>query len=241
MSIINQWIDKIITKADLYRLKMLPITAIIDPQIQTQSGLTKQTGPDIGATAPVDFGFVQGIPGKPTATLYYIEGASGIYSDWLSAIHRPILPNDGNLELDFDLELDSNYQNIAQALEFDTVICINGFNYLCGFQILPSTNQAQLSDNVGGWQTPFSTSNLVAPNSIIKCKFNYSFDIGAKTYTFENIQIGSINLSLPSGQKTQQGKQQNWTDNAIFQVQLDTNGKQGRYSILIDNVIYYWF
>lgn len=221
----------------------LPITAIIDPQIQTNLGLTKQTGPDIGAEPPADYGFVQGLPGRPTGVLYYVEGTAGKYQDWLSACKRPYLPNSGNLQLGFDLILDSNYLKIAQALEYDTVVCIGGWNYLFGFQILPNKNLYQISgqDQIG-WQATNSVDlSSVVPNIPVHLTFNYKFDVNSKIYSFISFSINDSVIQIPLNQQNLKGINKNWTDHAILQIQLDTNQQAGRYSEIIDNAYYAWY
>lgn len=206
----------------------------------TTTALTKQTGPDIGATAPVDYGFVQGLPGDPASVLYYIQGAAGSYGDWLSAAKLPLLHIPTNyLQLDFDLTVDQNAAKFAQALEFDTVYCSGGWNYLFGFQINYAQNgtlQISAADQ-SGWQASFAGPGKLAPDVAHHFTLGYTLNLAARTYQFQAIVIDGVNYPIPP-ESPLNGLNKNWSDLVILQVQQDTNAQAGRYSFKISNAKY---
>ena len=89
-------------------------------------------GSKIGGNVPTKYGVVSPLP-SGSGALIYIEGPA--YSDFEAYITRPVLPNTGSLALTFSLATDANAPKVAQAIETDTILTVNGWTYNLSAQL----------------------------------------------------------------------------------------------------------
>lgn len=215
--------------------------------VATWNEHTQADGSNIGGTPPKRYGFVQGVPNlTTTGTMFYTDAGGLQYTDVEFYTSRPVLPNNGKLQLNFWMFVGENGPLIAQAYETDTILCIGGWNYNLSLQVNNITGQIQIADATGGWvNIPLSVSSFVLPPLVwVKYSINYVFDTVKKVSSVTNVAFSSVNwangynFNIPL--QNTPAQQKNWTDGALFQVQLDTNASGGRYSIVIDNANYVW-
>lgn len=220
---------------------------ITDSNLEQRSDWEMKVGPDIGGPKPFIQPDFYSVTVHEDATQYYIRGKP--YTDWLAALHRPFLPNAGHLSLAFELMTDANAFLKAQAIEFDTRVSFAGMDYNHSFQINYERNGVlQISDQVnvladgkvtgGNWVDTGHLYGKLEPRSWYPVRLHYGFDIAAKTYRTERIDIGDewFEISLPTLKAAKLG----WADGAHCQVQQDLNAAGGFYSIYTRNMHYYW-
>jgi len=210
---------------------------IQDVDLHLEQGWEKKVGPDIGGPVPFlppdAYGFVQGT----TAMRFDIRGKA--YTDWLAALHRPLLLNTGHLSLMFELMTDLNALTVAQAIEIDTRISAAGWNFNHSFQNnYQSGGMLQISGQDNNWVDTGIKFGKFQPRAWYAIGLHYSFDAVAFNYRTERIQVGdeTFDLSLP----TLKAQKLGWTDGAHLQVQQDLAASGGSYSIYTRNMRYIW-
>lgn len=200
---------------------------------------TPNDGSNIGGVMPSTYGIIQAIPTSPNGILVFIGGNA--YSDFETYIVRPILPNTGNLNLSFNLNTDSNTPTVAQAIETDSIITINGWTYNCSLQLNYEENgEIQVASASGGWvntgiivgKLPFGVDNTYS--------IQYYINETTKESSIVSLTLNRIEYPIPLSLQNIAGTQRGWTDGAIFQVQLDIGANAGAYSLLVSSANYTW-
>lgn len=193
-------------------------------------------GSKIGGNVPTKYGVVSPVP-SGSGALIYIEGPA--YSDFEAYIVRPVLPNTGSLALTFSLATDANAPKVAQAIETDTILTVNGWTYNLSAQInYEEDGMLQVADAAGAWIDTGAKPGKLAPNVPHRYSIEYSFDEAAHMAQVVSVTIdGTVYGNLPAATPaTQKG----WTSGAIFQVQLDLGASGGAYSVEGSDVSYVW-
>lgn len=214
--------------------------SIIDTNLEIISGWEKHVGSDISGQqnplVPDDYGFIQ----YPDCMKFWIKGKP--YTQWLAALHRPLLPNTGHLSFSFELMTDSNAPEVAQAIEFDTRVSVGGLNYNFSSQInYYRGGLLQISGADGKWidtnYTPGKLTSKVWHH--IRCR--YSFDINAHLYQTEEIRIGEdVERYIADPKNMIAPQNMGWKDSCSLQIQQDLGSSGGAFSIYIRNARYEW-
>lgn len=195
-------------------------------------------GSKIGGNVPTKYGVVSPAPSGPYS-LIYIEGPA--YSDFEAYIVRPVLPNTGSLELTFSLATDANAPKVAQAIETDTILTVNGWTYNLSAQInYEEDGMLQVDSDSGAWVDTGVKPGKLAPNVPHKYSIEYSFDEAAHTASVLSMNIDGEDFPVPASQHKTAARQLGWADGAIFQVQLDLGASGGAYSVEVGEVNYVW-
>lgn len=210
---------------------------IVDSDLQLRPDWEKHVGPDIGGISPDVSGWDQS---NPPYMRFFAQGKA--YSDWLAAIHRPILPNTGNLQLSFDLMVDSLAGTYAQALEFDTRLSIAGFNYNFSSQVnYAEGGKLQISDVKGNWVDSGAVPGKLPILMPIRFLYVYKFDTIKKTYSTVSVSIAGKKYLIPARLQNLAAQPLKWDDSCSLQVQLDIGALPGAFSHSMNNVDLGWF
>jgi hypothetical protein len=219
---------------------------ITDPNIhlrQNWNSHVQTDGSNIGGVPPLHYGMVRGLAGNPGSTLFYTEGSSvpGGYADCEFYTSRPVMPNTGNLSLTVQFAVDENHAVNAQALELDTILCLGGYNYNGSLQINNAEEgMVQIAKADGGWvDTGFKVD--VAPNKAHVLVVLYGFDSGKKVSSVVSVGFDGDYYPISPTLQNIPAQQKNWSDGAIFQVQLDLNKLAGNFSVRMDDAHYDWW
>ena len=192
-------------------------------------------GPSIGGTPPTIYGYDQSFP----QMRFYTNGPA--YSDWLAANARPVLPNTGFVTLSFQLMIDGNVANAAQALEFDTRISVGGWNYNFSSQInIAAKWQLQISGADGGWANTGFTVPTLAPSVWHTFSYSYWFNTTTQKYSIISVTIDGAVYVIPPSLQNLSPQNLGWSDSCSIQVQQDLGSKGGAFSQLMRNIQYAW-
>ena len=219
---------------------------IIVKDIQTWAGWqthTQADGSNIGGVPPAKYGFLQGIPDSSTAMLFYVEGSTvpGGYADWEAYRDTPVLPNTGNLQLDFNLTVDEKAAQYAQAIEIDTILCIAGLKYNFSFQVnYAEGGEGQIVSKTGAWVNLGDGAAKLMPGIAHHFTLRYAFDTTQHLYSFAWIEIDGATYAIADALKNLPAVPTDWKDGAMLQVQQDLNALAGGFSMTLDNMQYTW-
>ncbi len=195
-------------------------------------------GSKIGGNVPTKYGVVSPLP-SGSGALIYIEGPA--YSDFEAYITRPVLPNTGSLALTFSLATDANAPKVAQAIETDTILTVNGWTYNLSAQInYEEDGMLQVADATGAWLDTGEKPGKLTPNVRYKYAIEYAFDEVAHTASVLSMNLDGVDFPVPASLHNAAAKQLGWADGAIFQVQLDLGASGGAYSVEVGDVNYVW-
>lgn len=209
--------------------------SIIDNDLELRPDWERHVGPDIGGIEPASYGWNV----LSAAREFYVKGSA--YSDWLAAVHRPVLPNTGLLTLAFDLMTDSNTPLMAQALEFDTRVSVGGYNYNFSSQVnYAEGGMLQISDATGKWMDTGFKPGKFSPDLWYQIRMGYRFNLLSQRYSFATATIGIKSAVIPVNLQNLPAQLLKWADSVSLQVQLDLAGSGGGYSIFLKNVRYIW-
>lgn len=207
---------------------------IVDANLETLTSWEKHVGPDIGGVPPLVYGWNQ----TADAMEFYTNGPA--YSDWLAALHRPVLP--GTLQsLSFELMVDGDSPMASQAIEIDTKLAIGGhmydfssqFNYAEGgmWQIV---NAKEL------WVDTGFRPGRFQPDIWYPIRFGYGYNLGTKQFSVLNASVGVKQFKVSTALQNIPAAPSNWADSVSLQVQLDIAKQTGQYAIYMRNIDYYW-
>ena len=195
-------------------------------------------GSKIGGDMPAKYGVVQPVP-RSTAALVFIEG--GAYSDFEAYVTRPALPNTGLLTLNYTLTTDRNAPVMAQAIETDTILTVNGWTYNLSAQInYEEEGMIQVADVTGKWVDTGVKIGLLDPATVTRFSVLYGFDEAKHTSSVRHVMAGPTIHEIPEALQNIPAVQKGWADGAIMQVQLDTNARGGEFSVSVDGCSYVW-
>lgn len=207
---------------------------IIDAELEKRADWEKKVGADIGGVSPTSYGWNQ----WPDCMKFYTSGKA--YSDWLAALHRPVLPNTGNLALSFDLMTDSFAPQCAQAIEFDTRVSLAGMNYNFSAQVNYALGGVlQLSDAKGNWQDTDFRPGKFLPFVWTPIRMVYQFDTHLQIYATVEVRIGLQRWKSPT-KIALAPLPLNWEDSCSLQIQQDLGSTGGAFAIYIRNAQYEW-
>lgn len=219
---------------------------ILDTELQLTPGWkthTQADGSNIGGVPPLSYGFLQGIPSAPTAMLFHAQGSTvaGGYADWEAFIDRPVLPNTGNLSLSFDLTVDGNAAQYAQAIEVDTILCVGGFKYNFSQQLSYAADGViDIAQASGGWVSTGIVLGKLPAFVAHHFLFTYAFNVKTHSYSFVSVTVDGVVYPIPSALQNLTAQSTTWADGAMLQVQQDLNAQAGQFSMLIDNAQFAW-
>jgi hypothetical protein len=235
-----------------------PLTALLDQNLQLQPffahvdaasplplpaaiGVTSMTAaPSIGGVAPASCGIIT-VPGEPTARTFFTQG--GKFSDWLACTIRPVLPNTGNAELSYQLTVDDQTAEVAQAIETDMLFVITGADG----KIYEYNGSLQWNNAKGGsiQINDWTDSGIVIPvidaDVPHRVVIQYAFDTVKHTLTVPNYSIDGNVYPIPAAVGVIPAKPSNWKLGAYLQVQQDLNDKGGGFAITLDDAQLAWW
>ena len=195
-------------------------------------------GSKIGGDMPAKYGVVQPVPSS-TAALVFIEG--GAYSDFEAYVTRPALPNTGLLTLNYTLTTDRNAPVMAQAIETDTILTVNGWTYNLSAQLnYEEGGHFQVANESGTWIDSGCVPGKLSPDVPHKISIQYHFSQISRTSSVLSVTVDDSVYPLPLSLGNIPARQRGWSDGAIFQLQLDLGASGGAYSVLIDEASYVW-
>lgn len=220
---------------------------IIDDNIQLLPNWkthVQTDGSNIGGVPPRSYGMILSPPKSPNGLLFFTNGSSvaGGYADWEAYISRPLQTNTGILQLDFDLTVDKNSTTAAQAIETDTILCINGWNYDFSMQLnYAEGGKVQIDKAGGGWVDVGGGPGKLTPDVPHHYSLVYEFDITKQTGSVVAIQIDGVFYIPGASLRNLPAQNKKWADGAILQIQQDLSPKgSGSFSMLLENVKYTW-
>jgi hypothetical protein len=204
--------------------------------IQMLSGWVGKTGANIGSvTAPAQYGFIQGIPGSPTALLMYAGGTAN--TDWLMGLPPMPLPPSftGNITFGFNLTMGHSWANCGHAWESDTKVDTGGYIY-----DLSSQNKAgdvQIDNATPSWVDSTINVGPFVPDLPHAILYTYSINTTAHTasvvsYTQDGV-VHPVSIAL----QNIPGKVSTWAPGIYPQFQQDLSIGCTVYT-LIDHVTY---
>ncbi len=164
------------------------------------------------------------------------------YTDALFASYCPIMPNTGHLALQFEYKIDQNTLDDAQALEMDSRMQINkiGRNWSSQFNFQKG-GVWQVSIKGKGWVDTAFKPGKFTKDVWHRIRFDYSFDMGAGTYSYETVQYDDLPVfHCPPEFKNLVATPLDWTDGVNVQIQLDLNAKGGAYETRLRRGNYIW-
>lgn len=217
---------------------------IIDSQLHTNFGWgmhTQADGSNIGGIPPDKYGFTQDhMLGLMTFSTQ-AKGNGKDSADWEAYIERPILPNSGRIITCLTVMFDENTANSAQAIEFDTVVTINGVTYNFSRQFnYAEGGHYQISNKSNGWQdTGFNPGKFTA-NQWYKMVFTDQLDTVHKTYSPISVSVGNLVIAIPASMQNLPGEERGWSDGAILQIQQDLIPTGGQFSEVIAQADIQW-
>lgn len=214
---------------------------IIDPNLERSSQWKPNTGQSIGGIAPSSYGTFLVPDAADGWRVFYTTGIAGQYCDWLAALQRPWMTNNGLLTLAYDIIVDVNSLTVAQAIETDTRISdLAGYNYNCSMQINYATGVLQLSNASGAWaSTPFAPGKYV-PNIIHHVEARYQFDTTKHVSSVLSAAIDDEFYAIPSAMQNIAATKKGWAPGPLLQVQQDTNIAGGSFAMYMRRIEYRW-
>lgn len=198
----------------------------------------------IGACDPKYFDQIPAPPGFPTGLLLWCAGTTvaGDYPSMLwSPSQLPVPSGYTQLHLDVDVILSAALLAGAQCLEMDTVVTVDGVNYLHGFHLLLRENGlAQVSNSEGNQWLDAEFSVELTPDVVHHFTFEYKYDFAAQTATWVGISVDGKPYPVPASVNTVKGVNLKWSNGYKVQLQLDNPPAAPLISAVFDNVNYTW-
>jgi hypothetical protein len=216
-------------------------TTTTDKNLELDSGWVSNASAAIGGPTPyvppTSYGFVQPPSAVSDWIEFFIEGPA--YTCAVSSITRPIpANNNGLLTMNFDLVVDANTPNLAQALEFDAVVVdANKKQYVAGLQILQD-GTVQLWIN-GKWQNAGVNVGRFVANTVIPASISYQFVWAAETYQFLSLTVSG--KAYPITMPPCAAIESDWAENTLtVQIQQDLNATGGTMREWVQNLDSAW-
>lgn len=216
----------------------------VDGNLQELAGWATLVGGDVGGVPPTSYGFTQFQPPSGTAMQLSTNGPAS--ANWRAYITggRPIFAqNIGLLNMSFTLNTDVNTPGVAQAIEFDTRVSVDGWNYNFSARLnYAAGGTLQISDGSqpANWVDTGFVPGVLTPGTTYQILCEYKFDTTAKKYSIIAVTIGATRYVIPSNLQNLTPLNLSWADGAYPQLQQNINGSGGAYSMLVDNMEYLW-
>jgi hypothetical protein len=225
-------------------------TPVVQPNIHLASGWATHVNSDGSQIAPPGtpdpvggYGMVQGLPGDPTAALFWMGNpnvANPAYACVEYYIKMATQANSGRLVLDFDLTPGADFVANAWIKETDTKFVKSGKMFNLSLQRIMKTNGIQISNQPGSWvDTGFTAPPFVA-GVPLHHKYIYGFDIAKDLYGIQEIIIGGVQFLVPFVLEDISDLPTTWADGAYFQNQDQVGPNGGTQRYYLDNVNYTW-
>jgi hypothetical protein len=212
---------------------MIPLDAILIPDIQTLPGWTSETGVNIGGVAPADYAMDYPSPVTRTGRLFRALGIAGKYCDVLfKPPQLPILPNTGNIAMTLSVIADPLAAHYLDSLEIDLKVANGGWLYNLSHRLNYNLAGQEEVTSVAGVPTAIGFNpGMLAPSLPHDYQFIYSFDWAAHTSSFVSVTLDGETGLVPAALQGQQAQATNWADGCYPQVELNFNDKGGASSV----------
>lgn len=175
-------------------------------------------------------------------------GASKPNGGALWKIVRPVLPNSGNLSLQFNWTLSPEAILYGRCFEFDTRITdANGWTYPCDFQFVLQSGALRLNvaAGVAANKIVWLDTKLVAPSPVayqmVSLDLEYTFDTTKHACSIASVTLGADVMNIPSFYQNQAAAQLGWqASQVVMQKQLEAGGNGGVVIDVMKNIQYSW-
>lgn len=163
-------------------------------------------------------------------------------------IVRSVLPNSGNLGLQFNWMLSTEALLYGKCFEFDTRITDgNGWTYPCDFQFVIQSGALRLNvamgvaDNNITWQDTGQSCPLPGLGVWTPIEIEYTFDTTKRVCSIISVANGTLVLPIASTFQNQPAAELGWqASEVVMQKQLVTGANGGVVSDVMKNIQYSW-
>jgi hypothetical protein len=169
-----------------------------------------------------------------------VTGTPGQYNDWLTGLHFYGQPtaDASRILLDLNMSTDAGALTVAQALELDTLVIIDGYRFELSSQL--NYNRGGIlqvsTGNSDGWHDTSCVPGKLTPDVKHRITWDYTFDRAAKTVTFRSFTLDGVKCSMPPQFAGLPAYPSTWRNQVVIQLQQDTNKIGGSFSSTYDNM-----
>lgn len=204
--------------------------------IQMLPGWSAKTGPNIGGVAPAQFGFIQGLPGQPTALLMYAGGTAN--ADWLLGITPPLpLPPSfsGNITFGYTVTMGLTDAICMHAWESDTKVVTGGYVYDLSSQ--NKDGDIQIDNATPAWVDSTINVGPFTPDVTHTVLYTYWIDTAGHTSSVTTYTQDGDSHLVPVALRTVKAATSTWLPGIYPQFQQDLS-TGCRVNTIIDHATY---
>ena len=204
-------------------------------------------GTNLGTQGGIGDAFPQVFQLTQTSVLgLFIQGCKtqGGYAAGEIYLSRPIPEGASRLCLSYDISVDLNSLQFAQAIETDIILTdAQGYKYNGSVQLDYSKGgMIEVAGPTGGWLETGNAPGPYIPNLVHHVEINYTFDFSKRTISNIGVELDEVLWATPASLQNVAAQQSNWKDfnRAMIQIQVDLNQKAGQFAEIINNLTLTW-
>lgn len=163
-------------------------------------------------------------------------------------IARPLLPNNGQLGLQFNWVLSAEALLYGRCFEFDTrPTDVAGWTYPLDFQFVLLENMLRLNVATGVaankivWQDTGQAFTCPGQGQLVPVDLEYSFDITKRVCSILWVSLGTAMFNIPAALRNQPAVQLGWqVSQVVLQKQMEVGVNGGVSSDTMSAIQYSW-